>query len=212
VECDTSGSGFGTVLHQGTGLVAFFSRPITACHAKQVAYERKLIGLVHAIRHWRPYLWGRAFVIKIDHYNLNFCLISACPLYHNTSGQANYLDSTFRWSTSREQPMSWQMRCLTMIRSQQRPWRYRAPRSSCSTTWGGRSKKTQISVPCAQEHTTRTGTSQMGLCLLRAASTYRVLHRPSRWHVPLPMARDMKASPRLSIACALTFMCQARAL
>jgi hypothetical protein len=39
-----------------------------------VAYERELIALVQAVKHWRPYLWGRSFVIRTDHYNLKFLL------------------------------------------------------------------------------------------------------------------------------------------
>jgi len=74
VECDASGSGFGAVLHQGQGAVAFFSKPIAARHAKLAAYERELIGLVLAVRHWRPYLWGREFVVKTDHRSLKFLL------------------------------------------------------------------------------------------------------------------------------------------
>jgi hypothetical protein len=27
-------------------------------HTKLVAYERELIGLVQAVKHWRAYLWG----------------------------------------------------------------------------------------------------------------------------------------------------------
>jgi hypothetical protein len=61
VECDALGTGFGAVMHQGDGAIAFFSRPIAPRHVKLAAYERELIGLVHAIRHWRPYLWGRSF-------------------------------------------------------------------------------------------------------------------------------------------------------
>jgi hypothetical protein len=72
VECDASVVQFSVVLHQGTGPVAYFCKPIAAHHAKLVAYERELMSLVHAMRHWRPYLWGHAFLIKTDHYNLKW--------------------------------------------------------------------------------------------------------------------------------------------
>jgi transposase InsO family protein len=74
VDCDASGSGFGAVLHQGDGALAFFSRPFAARHLKLAAYERELIGLVQAVRHWRPYLWGRHFIVRTDHYALKFLL------------------------------------------------------------------------------------------------------------------------------------------
>jgi len=74
VDCDASGAGFGAVLHQGDGPLAFFSRPFAARHLKLAAYERELIGLVQAVRHWRPYLWGRSFRIRTDHCSLKFML------------------------------------------------------------------------------------------------------------------------------------------
>lgn len=74
VECDASSTGFYAVLHQGTGAIAFFSRPIAARHAKLAAYECELIGLVQSVRHWRPYLWGRPFKVCTDHYALKFLL------------------------------------------------------------------------------------------------------------------------------------------
>jgi hypothetical protein len=74
VDCDASGTGFGAVLHQGDGAIAYFSRAVAPHHQKLPAYERELIGLVKAVRNWRPYLWGRAFLVRTDHYSLKFLL------------------------------------------------------------------------------------------------------------------------------------------
>ncbi|WVZ76339.1 hypothetical protein U9M48_024322 [Paspalum notatum var. saurae] len=74
VDCDASGSGFEAVLHQGDGAIAFFSRLVAPWHAKLPAYERELIGLIKAVRHWRPYLWGRTFTVQTDHWSLKFIL------------------------------------------------------------------------------------------------------------------------------------------
>jgi hypothetical protein len=74
VNCDASGTGFGAVLHQEAGPIAFYSRPVAPHHSKLAAYERELIGLVKVVRHWRPYLWTRSFIVRTDRYALKFLL------------------------------------------------------------------------------------------------------------------------------------------
>jgi hypothetical protein len=74
VECDASSTGIGTVLHQGSGAVAFFSRALAPRHRTLAAYEHELIGLSQAVRHWHPYLWGHTFLVRTDHQPLKYIL------------------------------------------------------------------------------------------------------------------------------------------
>jgi hypothetical protein len=53
-----SSHGFGAVLILEGYPIAFFSQPVALRYQALTAYERELIGLVQAVRHWRPYLWG----------------------------------------------------------------------------------------------------------------------------------------------------------
>ena len=73
IEYDASSHGFGAVLIQDRHLVSV-RRPVVPRHHSLVAYEQELIGLIHAIRHWRLYLWGCRFHVHTDHYSLKFLL------------------------------------------------------------------------------------------------------------------------------------------
>lgn len=72
VDCDASGARFGAILHQDGGPLAFYTRRFVAHHLKFTAYERELIGLVQAVCHWCPYLWGHHFLVCTDHFALKF--------------------------------------------------------------------------------------------------------------------------------------------
>jgi hypothetical protein len=64
IDCDASRTGFGVVLHQGDGAIAYFSRPVALHHQKLPTYECELISLVKA----------RPFTVQTDHYSLKFLL------------------------------------------------------------------------------------------------------------------------------------------
>jgi hypothetical protein len=52
IDYDASSAGFGAMLHQGDGVIAFFSRVMVPHHQKLPAYERELINFIKAVKNW----------------------------------------------------------------------------------------------------------------------------------------------------------------
>jgi hypothetical protein len=103
VECDASGSGIGAVLHQADDAIAFFSRALPPRHRGLAAYKCELIGLSQAVRHWRPYLCGRAFIVRTDHQPLKYILdqrLATIPQHHWVSKLLGY-DFTIEYKLGR---------------------------------------------------------------------------------------------------------------
>jgi transposase InsO family protein len=68
---DASQVAAGAVLSQGTAEgerpVAYASKKFTPCETRYSAIERELLAIVWAVEHFRPYLWGRKFLVRTDH-------------------------------------------------------------------------------------------------------------------------------------------------
>lgn len=71
VTTDASEYALGAVLsqegEQGDRPVAYASRRLTDAESRYSALERELLGIVWAIDHFRPYVFGRRFRVQTDH-------------------------------------------------------------------------------------------------------------------------------------------------
>ena len=67
IECDTSGTGIGTVLMQGGRLIAYFNEKLSRAALNYPTYDKELYALVRVLETWQHYIWPKEFVIHIDH-------------------------------------------------------------------------------------------------------------------------------------------------
>ena len=74
VETYASGTGLGAVLMQEGHPIAYFSKGLSPRHHSLSTYAKELMAVVLAVEKWRPYLLGRHFIIKTDHFSLKYLL------------------------------------------------------------------------------------------------------------------------------------------
>jgi hypothetical protein len=129
---DASGLGFGAVLHQDSAPITFYSHPVVLQNAELAAYERELIGLVKAVRHWQPYLWARPFVVRTDHHALKFLLDQCLSTILRHTWVNKLFGYDFTLSSTPARRTRWRTRYLAATRTQQTsmPPRHQHSRSS----------------------------------------------------------------------------------
>ena len=71
LDTDASDEGLGAVLSQVVGgrehVVAYASRTLTRAEQRYCATRKEMLALEWASHHFRPYLYGRKFVLRTDH-------------------------------------------------------------------------------------------------------------------------------------------------
>ena len=85
LHTDASGKALGAVLgNQNTRPIAFASKALNSAEQNYSTIEKELLGLVWAIRHFRPYLYGRKFEVFTDHRPLVYLFTLTDPSSHLT--------------------------------------------------------------------------------------------------------------------------------
>lgn len=64
---DASNVAIGAVLSQDSKPIAFYSRTLNSAERNYSTIERELLAIIESCKHFRPYLFGRLFLIETDH-------------------------------------------------------------------------------------------------------------------------------------------------
>ena len=66
VWTDASNVAISAVLQQHNRPVAFFSRKLNSAERNYSVYDKELLSVIHALKHWKHFLYGRDFAVRID--------------------------------------------------------------------------------------------------------------------------------------------------
>ena len=76
LDTDASNDGLGAVLSQENDgretVVVYASRVLSKAERRYCVTRRELLAVVTFLQHFRPYLLGRHFVVRTDHWSLNW--------------------------------------------------------------------------------------------------------------------------------------------
>lgn len=64
---DASDIALGSVLSQQNRPIAFYSRTLNSAERNYSVIEKELLSILEGVKHFRPYLYGRHFIILTDH-------------------------------------------------------------------------------------------------------------------------------------------------
>lgn len=76
IRCDASGYGLGAVLLQKSddplksGVIAYTSRTLSQSERNYATTHKECLAMIHAIKQWRYYLYGKQFQVITDHHAL----------------------------------------------------------------------------------------------------------------------------------------------
>ncbi|MCO5575058.1 hypothetical protein L7F22_028855 [Adiantum nelumboides] len=72
VISDVNNIAVGAILQQDSRPVAFYSKKLDSAQHNYLVYDKELLAIISARKHWKHFLYGREFTVTIDHQALKW--------------------------------------------------------------------------------------------------------------------------------------------